>query len=288
MLTTAQKLHLNTPVVVQPVTVARYCLIVPVREAITLITPHSGPYPHLRSSAWFVLIDETGPIPVSGAGPFLLLSTFPTAAGTLHLRRFCRWRRGRGRALLSCIRPPFPHPLLHLVELRLLFRSQHRPNPRLFPLVQRHHLRSPVLRSQRFVRPYRLHLRLRLLEDLPNLRRLAVVQLQTPLQHLHAMLRIHAPPALHWSLHLTVRRWPLLLIRRRWRSRLLLRYRRAHRQPGTTQHNRCRAKHPVLCKVLHRLTCSRSIAPHLFAALLSPVQTRFLGKCSSIFSIFFR
>jgi hypothetical protein len=81
----------------------------------------------------------------------------------------------------------------------------------------------------------------------------------------------------------------LLLSIRRWRRCVLLRYRSAHYQPSTTQHNRCCTKHRVLCKIPHSLyLLSRSIAPHPFAARLSPVQTRFLEKGSGGSSIFFR
>ena len=82
-----------------------------------------------------------------------------------------------------------PHSRLHRVKLRLLIRRQYRPNPRLHALVQRHHLRPPILRRQRSIRPNRFHLRMRLRENLPHLRRLAVTQIQ-PLLHL---LRSAAP-----------------------------------------------------------------------------------------------
>jgi hypothetical protein len=116
--------------------------------------------------------------------------------------------------------------------------------------MQRHHLRPPILRRQRRIRPYRLHLRTRLRKDLPHLRRLAVIQIQPPLHLLDSPLRIHVT----WSLHLPIRRWPLLLlIRRRRRRRLLLRNRRAQTQPGTAQHHNCCTKHPACSKVLHSL-----------------------------------
>jgi hypothetical protein len=161
-------------------------------------------------------------------------------------------------------------PCLHRVELCLLIRRQHRPNPRLLALVQRHHLRSPILRRQRRIRPNRFHLPTRLRKDLPYLRRLAVIQIQVALHHRYALLGIHATVS---ALHLPVRRRPLLLlIRRRWRRRLLLRYRRAQTQPGTTQHHYCCTKHPAFSKVLHRLFPALSLeASRLeLAALLSP------------------
>jgi hypothetical protein len=118
--------------------------------------------------------------------------------------------------------------------------------------MQRHHLRPPILRSKRRIRTQRLHLRARFRENLPDLRRLAVIQTQSLLHHLQPALWIHAPLSALWrSLHLSIRGSPLLLSIRRWRRRILLRDRRTHHQSRTTQHNDCCTKHPALPKVLH-------------------------------------
>ena len=92
MLTTAQKLHTYLVVVVQPVTAARYCLIVPACDTLTRITPHSGPHPCLfvlwvPSSGglsfifWWSSLDETGPVPSSGTRPLRVLSALTYACG---------------------------------------------------------------------------------------------------------------------------------------------------------------------------------------------------------------
>ena len=85
---------------------------------------------------------------------------------------------------------PLFAPALHLVPFFLLIRIEHCADLIVCPLVDVHHLRSPVILRKRRVRPQRFHLGLFGFQGVENLGLLIRTQVELLGQHLGALARI--------------------------------------------------------------------------------------------------